>query len=76
MVAFFFVLITAMASDKLKMRGPFMLAGCVLGIIGYAMLLGSHDKSVRYGATFFVATGVYVGSPMVSLRRYTDSLLF
>ena len=65
MVAFIFVLIAAVLSDKLKMRGPFLLSGCVTAIIGYAMLLGSSDKAVRYAGSFFVATRVYVGSPMV-----------
>ena len=46
-----------------------MLGGCLLAIIGYAMLLGTKHTSVRYGGTFFVATGVYLGSPMVSNLR-------
>lgn len=29
------------------------------------MLLGSKTESVRYGGTFFVACGVFPGSPMV-----------
>jgi hypothetical protein len=66
MVAFCCVLITAAFSDKYKMRGPFIIGGSLLAIIGYIMLLVAKRASVRYGGTFFVATGVYLGSPMVS----------
>lgn len=65
MCAFFVVLITAGFSDRFKMRGPFMIGGCLVAIIGYAMLLGSKHSGVRYGGTFFVACGVFQGSPMV-----------
>lgn len=63
--AFLLVLATTFYSDKLKMRGPVMLAGCTTAIIGYGMLLGSKSPSVRYGGTFFVASGVFVCSPAV-----------
>lgn len=65
MCAFFVVLITAGFSDRFKMRGPFMIGGCLVAIAGYAMLLGSERSGVRYGGTFLVACGVFQGSPMV-----------
>ncbi|RVX76153.1 hypothetical protein B0A52_00510 [Exophiala mesophila] len=65
MAAFLLVLITAGLSDKLKARGPFMIVGCVLAIVGYVMLLAAERPSVRYGGTFFVACGVFPCSPMV-----------
>ena len=37
--AFCLVLITSTFSDKFKARGPFMIAGCVLAIAGYVMLV-------------------------------------
>lgn len=64
-VAFVFVLITAYFSDRIKARGPIMAAGCVVAICGYVMLLASEKNSVRYGGTFLVASGVFVGSPMI-----------
>ena len=64
MVAFFLVVITAHFSDKLKVRGPFMIGGATVGIAGYIMLLASKKASVRYGGTFLVASGVYPCSPM------------
>ena len=50
------------------MRAPFMIAGCSVGIAGYAMLLGSEKNAVRYAGTFFVACGVFQGSPMASMH--------
>ena len=66
MASFFVVLATAWYSDRVKLRGPFMVVGCVVGIVGYAMLLGAEKSSVRYGGTFLIACGVFQGSPMVS----------
>lgn len=63
--SFLCVLATTYYSDKIKMRGPIMLAGSVVAIIGYVMLLASKTASVRYGGTFFVACGVFVCSPAV-----------
>ncbi|KAF7845983.1 hypothetical protein BT93_L5707 [Corymbia citriodora subsp. variegata] len=64
--AFLLVLLTTYYSDRLKVRGPIMVAGCTLAIIGYAMLLGvKHHAATKYGGTFFVACGVYICSPMV-----------
>jgi hypothetical protein len=69
MAAFCLVLITASLSDRLKARGPFMIAGAVLAIGGYIMLLVASQPLVRYGGTFLVASGVFMGSPMVSRIR-------
>lgn len=63
--AFLLVLLTTYYSDKLKMRGPIMLVGQVLAIIGYIMLLVSKRPNVKYGGTFFVASGVFICSPAV-----------
>ena len=62
--AFLLVLVTAALSDRIKARGPIMIAGCILAIAGYIMLLAAKTPSVRYGGTFLVASGVYPGSPM------------
>lgn len=63
--AFLLVLLTTFYSDKFKMRGAIMLAGSCLAIIGYIMLLASKAPNVRYGGTFFVASGVFICSPAV-----------
>ncbi len=66
--AFLLVLATAALSDRIKARGPIMIAGCVLAIAGYIMLLAAKKPAVRYGGTFLVASGVYPGSPMFVSR--------
>jgi len=62
---FFSVLITGWASDKYRVRGPFMLAGCTLAIGGYIMLIASADPTIQWGGTFLVASGIFPCSPLV-----------
>lgn len=70
MCAFVAILITSALSDKIKARGPFMLLGCSIAIVGYIMLLVAKDPAVKYGGTFLVATGVYPGTPMRVVRHF------
>ena len=64
-MAFGLVLTSSGFSDRLKARGPFMIWGCVVAVVGYVMLLASKRPAVQYGGTFLVASGVYPGSPCV-----------
>ena len=59
-MAFVTVLITADLSDRLKVRGPFMLVGLCSAIIGYIMLLAGNSSWVKWGGTFFVAQSTYM----------------
>lgn len=65
MGAFFAVLLVGHFSDKLRVRGYFMLAGCSLAIIGYIMLIASTRPLTQYGGTFLVAAGIFPCSPLV-----------
>ncbi|KAF2446267.1 MFS general substrate transporter [Karstenula rhodostoma CBS 690.94] len=65
MGAFFVVLLTGWGSDKWHMRGPLMLVGCAVAIVGYIMLIASERSSVQYGGTFLVAAGIFPCSPLV-----------
>ncbi|OCK84018.1 MFS general substrate transporter [Lepidopterella palustris CBS 459.81] len=65
MAAFFTVLIVGHYSDKLKVRGPFMLGGIMLAIIGYIILIASTHPLTRYGGTFFVGAGIFPCSPLI-----------
>jgi MFS family permease len=65
MLAFFSVLATGHFSDKYRMRGPFMLAGCTVAICGYIMLIAGKTAGVQYGGTFLVSAGVFPCSPLV-----------
>lgn len=65
MGAFFSVLLTTWASDKVRMRGPFMLVGATIAVAGYIMLIATDDHLIRYGGTFLVAAGIFPCSPLV-----------
>ncbi|KAF1957524.1 MFS general substrate transporter, partial [Byssothecium circinans] len=65
MGAFFTVLLAGWYSDKLHIRGAFMLVGCTIAIVGYIMLIASTRTLTQYGGTFLVAAGVFPCSPLV-----------
>ena len=52
-------------SDKVGKRGPIMLVGYSLALIGYIMLISSGRTLINYGGTFFVAAGIFPTSPLV-----------
>lgn len=61
-------------SDKMRIRGLFIVAGCTLGGIGYLILLGvTHNQHVRYFSTFCVAIGTYTSIALV-LAWFTHNL--
>ncbi|KAH8899811.1 MFS general substrate transporter [Thozetella sp. PMI_491] len=51
------ILITARISDKMRMRGVFILGWCVMAAIGYIILLSTTNLPARFVATCFVACG-------------------
>lgn len=59
------VIIIAYLADKTRMRGPFILALLPLSMVGYIMLLITHDAKVKYGATFLIALGIYPTAPCI-----------
>ncbi|KAG9661367.1 MFS general substrate transporter, partial [Aureobasidium melanogenum] len=63
--AFLSVLLVTWLSDKYRMRGPFMLAGLVIAIGGYIMLISNNHHTIQYGGTFLVAAGIFPCSPLV-----------
>lgn len=75
MAAFCTVLITAYLSDRVGNRGYFIIGGCVLGIVGYVMMLVAKTNAVRYAGTFLVAIGVFQGSPMLMVSSLHNSLM-
>jgi hypothetical protein len=64
-LAFLSVIAFAWTSDKIKMRGPLILAGLTLAAIGYIMQIASSSYGVKYAGTFFVAVGAFPCSPLV-----------
>ncbi|KAI6340704.1 hypothetical protein MCOR31_011577 [Pyricularia oryzae] len=65
MTGFVSVIFCSYLSDRFKVRGPFIAGGTVLGIIGYAMLLGSERNPVKYAGTFFIGLGVFQCSALM-----------
>lgn len=59
-------IIVAYATDYTKHRYAFIVAGCVVGIIGYAILLNLFAVSVdvRYMAAFFITMGGFMAQPI------------
>ena len=49
MCGFIMVIFGTFMSDKIKMRGPIMIVGCSLAIIGYILLLVPEKPLVHYG---------------------------
>ena len=64
-LAFLVVLASSFISDRIKMRGPPIIVGLLVAAIGYIMQLASHENSVKYAGTFFIAAGAFPCSPLV-----------
>ncbi|EXJ68281.1 uncharacterized protein A1O5_08896 [Cladophialophora psammophila CBS 110553] len=64
--AAFCALTCAVVSDKLRHRFGFILAGCLVATIGYAILLNMHHVSVgvRYFALYLIVGGGYIAQPI------------
>ncbi|KAK4061726.1 hypothetical protein Trihar35433_9326 [Trichoderma harzianum] len=50
-------------ADKMKWRGYCNLAAATLGIVGFALLLGSSRPNIQYAGTFLGAMGIYPAIP-------------
>jgi hypothetical protein len=46
-------------SDKFEMRGPFIMAVNVVGIVGYAILYGTSSATAGYIASFVACCGLF-----------------
>lgn len=64
-------------SWRIDKRYPLAIFGSVFMMTGYAMFLGSNDPSIRYGATFIIASGAFVFGSLcnawVSANSLTDT---
>ncbi|KAL9113683.1 MAG: hypothetical protein Q9227_002128 [Pyrenula ochraceoflavens] len=58
-VAAVLTIVVGFSADRTKQRGLHNIAVSIFGIIGYAMLLGSGNPHVQYGAVFLAACGIY-----------------
>ncbi|KAJ6781399.1 hypothetical protein PWT90_02236 [Aphanocladium album] len=58
-VGAFFTLLFPLISWRIDRRQIFFILSAPLVMVGYSMFLGSHDASVRYGATFLIASSAF-----------------
>lgn len=63
--AAFFTVVVAIASDRLRMRGLFILAFLPIAIAGYIIAIVAKNNTQRYVAVFLIATGIYPCGPCV-----------
>jgi hypothetical protein len=57
--AFFALLVLCTASDRLNLKGPFVILGFTINAIGYAMLLSVNSSAVKIVAVCFITGGMY-----------------
>ncbi|KAI0751640.1 MFS general substrate transporter [Daedaleopsis nitida] len=57
--------VVAVASDKLKWRGPFILLFLPITIAGYILAIAAKTNNQRYVAVFLIATGIYPCAPCI-----------
>ncbi|KAK1995425.1 major facilitator superfamily transporter [Colletotrichum falcatum] len=58
-VGAFFTVLLPLLSWRLDRRQIFFIMSAPLAMVGYIMFLASEDLSVRYGATFLIASSVF-----------------
>ncbi|OAQ99677.1 hypothetical protein LLEC1_05216 [Akanthomyces lecanii] len=58
-VGAFFTVLLPLISWRIDRRQIFLILSAPLVMAGYSMFLGSHDASVRYGATFLIASSAF-----------------
>jgi MFS family permease len=65
----------AVAADRYKHRYRFIILGCLIGIVGYSILLNLEDVSIgtRYMAAFFITIGGYMAQP-ITLAWLTNQM--
>jgi len=58
-VACIFTILTGYISDKLNLRGPFLVGGAIVAIIGYTILITETRPGVAYVGTIIAAAGIF-----------------
>lgn len=52
-------IVVGLAADRTKRRGIYNIFTSLLGVIGFAMQLGSQNPHIKYAGTFLGALGIY-----------------
>jgi MFS family permease len=56
---------TGWASDRVKLRAPFIVGHGLIGALGYGLLLANVSSGVSYFALFLGACGIYPAFPII-----------
>lgn len=67
-VGAFFTVLLPLISWRIDKRQIFFIISCPMVMIGYCMFLGSKDASVRYGATFLIASSLFALGPLTNAQ--------
>lgn len=67
------LLSTAILSDRISLRSPFIFAANVLGIVGYIIMLACSNNGVKYFATYLIAIPLYIG-PTLNLAWTSNNV--
>ncbi|EPT03670.1 hypothetical protein FOMPIDRAFT_1115826 [Fomitopsis schrenkii] len=57
--------VVALASDRFRVRGPFILLCLPVAIAGYVIAIVAKNDTQRYAAVFLIAAGVYPCGPCI-----------
>jgi len=58
-IAAVMTIVVGFAADKVKSRGIFNIGFSLLGMVGFAMLIGTQNPHVKYAGVFLAAIGIY-----------------
>ncbi|KAF2223603.1 major facilitator superfamily domain-containing protein [Elsinoe ampelina] len=65
-VAFFFSMLMAYLSDKIRHRFAFTMIGTAIGLVGFGILVSvTNYRSLQYGSLFLVTMGTYSTMPII-----------
>ncbi|KAJ9610804.1 hypothetical protein H2200_005581 [Cladophialophora chaetospira] len=56
-------IVVANFSDRVGMRGPFIVGASLFATVGYAILCGSDSAAAKYAAIFIAAMGAFTAGP-------------
>ncbi|THC97456.1 hypothetical protein EYZ11_003044 [Aspergillus tanneri] len=68
-----FLVVVAIVSDRLKLRGVIMLFTLPLAIAGYGAIANIESAKAKYGMTFLMATGMYSSVPCILVWNSNNS---
>lgn len=67
-VGAFFTVLFPLISWRIDRRQIFIILSAPMVMIGYCMFLGSQNQSVRYGATFLIASSAFTLGPLTNAQ--------